>query len=202
MATTSPHSILQAWQRIEFFQPYSLEKKDNSLLISLKQLERAGDNALPWLCERLRKEHEIPDNVTYSVHIGLFEKSLANKISQSVFGPDADNLKEELEQRLDQEGTTCFAKVLLNPGGAPALDKLSVSSLPWALGHLKKERFSSLRSEIFTADCTHLADELSRFQNTLKPVHEKGPGVLRAENILTLLNSHLIQWADFEPPWQ
>lgn len=202
MATTAPHNILQAWQRIEFFQPYSVEKKDNSLLISLKQLESAGDNVLPWLCERLRKEHEIPDRVTYAVHIGLFEKSLANKISQGVFGPDADNLKEELEQRLDQEGITCFAKILLSTDGAPALDKFSVSSLPWALGHLKEKRFSSLCSEIFTADCQHLADALSSFQSTLKPVHENGSGVLRAENILTLLHSHLTQWADFVPPWE
>lgn len=202
MATTSPQDILKTWQRMEFFQPYSLEKKDDSLVISLRELKEAGDSALPWLSEQLRMEHDIPHKATYGIHIGLFEKSMSNIISQSIFGPDADDTKEELDQRLDQEGTTCFAKVLLNHEGAPALDKLSVSSLPWALGHLKKGRFSHLRSDIFTSDCAQLADALSNFQHKLKPAHEKGPGILRSEDILNLLNDYLTKWADFVPPWK
>ncbi|MGM7961218.1 AAA domain-containing protein [Yersinia enterocolitica] len=203
MATNSlSNDILRAWQRIEFFQPYTLERKDKSLLIPLKQLQHLGDNALPWLSAELRRQHEISPTASFTLHIGLFEKSLASTISQDIFGPNDGNDAEECEQRLNQEGTTCFAKVQLNPEGVPTLDKLSVSSLPWALGHLRKQRFQQLESSIFSDDCQHLINTLLNFRATLKPIREKGLGILRAEDILKLLTTHLVTWADFEPQWQ
>lgn len=203
MATNSlSNDILRAWQRIEFFQPYTLERKDKSLLIPLKQLQHLGDNALPWLSAELRRQHEISPTASFTLHIGLFEKSLASTISQDIFGPNEGNDAEECEQRLNQEGTTCFAKVQLNPEGVPTLDKLSVSSLPWALGHLRKQRFQQLESSIFSDDCQHLVNTLLNFRATLKPIREKGLGILRAEDILKLLTTHLVTWADFEPQWQ
>lgn len=36
-STPLPQEILRTWQRIEFFQPYTLERKDKSLLIPLKK---------------------------------------------------------------------------------------------------------------------------------------------------------------------
>lgn len=200
--TPHPSNILRAWQRIEFFQPYTLEKKDKSLCIPMSQLLRAGDNALPWLSAELRQLYEIPPNASFTLHIGLFEKSIANAISLRVFGPNEENDEQECEQRLNQEGTTCFAKLQLNMEGAPKVDTFSVSSLPWALGHLEKQRFQQLESGIFAADCTHLANTFKNFSITLIPVREKGPRVLRASDILTLLTTHLTEWADFSPEWQ
>ncbi|WP_052118316.1 DEAD/DEAH box helicase [Erwinia oleae] len=204
MAVTSlTIDILKAWQRIEFFQPYAVEKKEKTLLISPSALRQSGDNALPWLSADLRQEYEIPHKASYCIHIGLFDKSVASRLSQEIFGAEQNiAVREEIEQRLDQEGTTCFAKVLLNADGAPAMDKLSVSSLPWALGHLQKRRFQYLSAAIFTEDCRHLADTLAEFALTLTPSHEKSGGVLRAADILTLSETHLRDWADFAPEWQ
>lgn len=196
-----PNDILRAWQRIEFFQPYTIEKKDNSLLIPINKLQQAGDNALPWLSSELRQQYEIPKNASFTLHLGLFEKSIASTISQDVFGAPEGFDAEESEQRLNQEGTTCFAKLFLNAEGTPKLDKLSVSSLPWALGHLREQRFQQLESPIFSADCNHLANTLTNFRATLKPLRENSPVVLRAEDIVTLL-TYLVQWADFQPRWQ
>ena len=199
MAGTSlQHQILNAWQRIEFFQPYTLEEKDKSLRISLTQLIKYGDDLLPWHSEELCKQYQIPSKANFTLYIGIFDKNIASEISREVFG-DED---EECEQRLNQEGTTCFAKVHLNAEGVPAIDKLSVSSLPWALGHLQNKRFQKLYSVIFANDCMRLADTLSAFRNALKPLQENGPGVLRSGDIVTLLLTHLVDWADFKPEWQ
>ncbi|UUE46554.1 AAA domain-containing protein [Pectobacterium aroidearum] len=203
MAETSlSNDILRAWQRIEFFQPYTLEERKNSLQISFKELSQNKDTQLPWLSADLCKQHEIPPKASYCIHIGLFDKGIANTVSQKVFGPDTELNTEEQEQRLDQEGTTCFAKLQLDPEGVPVLDKLSISSLPWALGHLEKERFQLINSESFATGCQQLASTLRNFSATLKPVRENGPGVLRADDIFTLLTAHLVAWADFEPKWE
>ncbi|EKT1261528.1 helicase [Salmonella enterica] len=197
-----PTEILRAWQRIEFFQPYKLDKKEKSLLISLDKLIKHDDKLLPWHSQELRQQYEIPPKASFTVHIGIFENNIAGAISSQVFGQSDTNEAEECEQRLNQEGATCFAKVQLNAEGAPAIQKLSVSSLPWALGHLQKQRFEKLHSAAFEADCQYLADELENFGATLKPARENGPGVLRASDILTLLTTHLVSWADFTPDWQ
>ena len=196
-----PQEILRTWQRIEFFQPYTLERKDKSLLIPLKKLITLGDASLPWHSEKLRQQYDIPPKASFIVHVGLFEKNIVSRISQEVLGTNEEN-DDECEQRLDQEGTTCFAKMQLNGEGVPTRDKLSVSSLPWALGHLKKRQFHKLDSSVFAVDCMHLADTFNDFCVTLEPVREKGQGVLRASNILTLLDTHLTSWADFAPEWQ
>ncbi|MFC0138894.1 DEAD/DEAH box helicase [Erwinia mallotivora] len=202
MATVPlPQEILKAWQRIEFFHPYNLERKGKSLLISIDKLIRDGDSTLPWHSAELRQELEIPQKVSYTLHIGLFAKSLASELSMEVLGADESGNPEDYEQRFE-EGTTCFAKVQLNSLGTPQTDKLSVSSLPWALGHLEKRRFSQLESTIFSSDCKQLADTLALFHATLKPVPHFDACSLRATDILTLLNTHLVAWADYAPQWQ
>ncbi|MBA8032216.1 helicase [Citrobacter freundii] len=199
--TPRPQEILRSWQRTEFFQPYTLERKDESVLIPLKNLIKFGDNLLPWHSEKLRQQYDLSPKTSFIVHLGLFEKSIVSRISLDVIGPSEEN-GEECEQRLNQEGTTCFAKIQLNGEGVPASDKLSVSSLPWALGHLKKRQLHKLDSSEFAADCMYLADTFSNFCNMLKPIREEGPGVLCANDILMLLNTHLATWADFTPEWQ
>ncbi|PHM71796.1 DEAD/DEAH box helicase [Xenorhabdus sp. KJ12.1] len=198
-----PHNILRAWQRTEFFQPYTLEEKKTSIRITLQDLRLQGDNVLPWLSPDIRQQYEITNKkIAYSLHIGLFEKSISNTISEGIFGLPKEQYFEEIEQRLDKEGTTCFAKVNLNTEGSPILDKLSVSSLPWALGHLRKKRFDALNSVSFSESCEHLANTLSKFRISLKPIRENTTGILTANDILTLLLTHLVEWADFVPQWQ
>lgn len=200
--TPLSHDILRAWQRIEFFQPYSLEPKDKSLLVSLKTLQQSGDKALPWLSAELRQQYDIPPTASFSLHLGLFEKSIASDIARQIFGAAQQQDDIECEQRLNREGITCFAKVILNPEGVPAIDRLSVSSLPWAMGHLNAQRVNQLESKIFLNDCEQLADSLRNFQATLTPVRENGMGIMRATDIMSLLMTHLVTWADFEPEWK
>ena len=103
--TPRPQEILRSWQRTEFFQPYTLERKDESVLIPLKNLIKFGDNLLPWHSEKLRQQYDLSPKTSFIVHLGLFEKSIVSRISLDVIGPSEEN-GEECEQRLNQEGTT------------------------------------------------------------------------------------------------
>lgn len=202
MATVPlPQEILKAWQRIEFFQPYNLEKNEKSLLISFDKLTHGGDSVLPWHSPALRQQLDIPEKVRYTLHIGLFAKGEVSELSLAVLGSDGNNDPEDYEQRFE-EGTTCFAKLQLNNFGSPQTNRLSVSSLPWALGHLEQQRFSQLNSKVFSQDCKNLANTLALFHATLKAIPPSEAGLLCAKDILTLLNTHLVAWADYSPQWQ
>jgi hypothetical protein len=195
--------ILDAWQSIEFFQPYTLEKHKNSYLITVDKLQRMKDKALPWFSVDLRNALNIPQKeVFYILNLGLFDKSVSNSISQSIVGHCSSDETYETEQRLDTEGHTCFAKVSLGGQGNPSLDKLSVSSLPWALGHLQRKNFDCLNSHEFSSSCEYLKDELDNFSKTLSPQTENGPAVLTADDILRLLTGPLVEWAKFIPDWK
>ncbi|MBD2802760.1 helicase [Xenorhabdus sp. M] len=196
-------NVLRAWQHIEFFQPYSPEKKKNSLTVTLQELRECGDDALPWLSQQLRHDYKIPGKkVGYSLHIGLFEKAIAKSISEKVFHRSQTYTKDEIEQRLDNEDPTCFAKVILNSQGALDLENFSISSLPWALGHLQNERFNHLNAACFSASCNQLKADLTLFDAKLRVISENDKPVLRAGDILILLEALLVEWADFQPEWQ
>ncbi|MCK8363702.1 hypothetical protein, partial [Erwinia amylovora] len=72
-ANPLPNDILRAWQRVEFFHPYTLEKKDKRLLIPLKTLQQSGDKVLPWLSAELRLQYELAPKSSYNLHLGLFD---------------------------------------------------------------------------------------------------------------------------------
>ena len=201
-AQPTPESILRAWQRIEFFQPYTLDEKKQSIRLTLSELRRAGDRLLPWLNAELREQCDIPDRAAYVIHLGLFDKSIANQVARQVFGTESGLAAEENEQRLDNEGITCFAKVVVDKHGAPALQDLSVSSLPWALGHLAQQRFNQLHSQTFKNHCETLADKLTTFALSLRAAVENGPRILGATDVLALLHDELVPWADFSPAWK
>ncbi|WP_420977588.1 hypothetical protein, partial [Campylobacter coli] len=72
----------RAWQRIEFFHPYTLEHKESFLRISLEKLIKYGDILLPWHSEELCQQQQIPLKSNFTLHIGIFDKSIANEISR------------------------------------------------------------------------------------------------------------------------
>lgn len=195
--------ILDAWQRIEFFQPYSLEEGKKNIWITRKQLNGAGDKSLPWLSTDLRDEFKIPEeNVLYNIYLGIFDKSVAGAISDKVLGKPSAEERHDAEQRLDSEGLTCFAKLPVSAHGTPSLDKLSISSLPWALGMLESNNLGHLSSAFFSADCELLKKELDGFSNTLSGKIENRPVVLTGQDILRLLDDVLVKWASFKPEWK
>jgi hypothetical protein len=193
--------ILKSWHLVEFFQPYNLEKNDKSIRITQDELIRCGNALLPWLNKSARQQLKIPAReVRYILHLGLFDKAQVSQISERVFGAETDPVKlHDLEQRLDTEGTTCFAKLILDAYGTPNFGELSVSTLPWALGHLQNGSAHTLSFEMYRNHCELLEEQLDRIAQRLlsHPFNNERP-TLCASALDTLLQT-LHQWAGFTP---
>jgi hypothetical protein len=193
--------ILKSWHLVEFFQPYNLEKNDKSIRITQDELIRCGNTLLPWLNGVARQQLKIPEGeVRYTLYLGLFDKAEVNQISERVFGAETDPVKlHDLEQRLDMEGTTCFARLVLDAYGTPNFGEMSVSTLPWALGHLQNGSAHTLSFEVYRNHCELLEEQLNRIDQRLltHPFNNEKP-TLCASALDTLLQT-LHQWAGFEP---
>jgi len=192
--------ILSSWHLIEFFQTYNVEEEENSIQITASELESCSDALLPWLNESQRQRAGIKNaDVRYILHLGLFPKNEAELLSEKLFGNEASPLANyEQEQRLDTEGMTCFAKLIVDKEGTPDFKGLSVSTLPWALGQLSQGSAAKLSLEAFRSRNTLLTEQLNRL-TLLLPVHpQSGKSYLNAAALTGLLQI-LCQWAQYSP---
>ncbi|MEE3652643.1 MULTISPECIES: DEAD/DEAH box helicase [unclassified Brenneria] len=192
--------VLKSWHLVEFFQPYDLDKDDKSVRIPRHELIRCGNTLLPWLDSSARHQLKIPaGDVRYILHIGLFDKAEVNRISERIFGRETDPVKlHDLEQRLDLEGTTCFAKLTVDSTGTPNFKKMSVSTLPWALGHLQNGNAHTLSFSAYRHHCMLLDEQLDRMSQRLLSHPDGEKPTLCAGALVELLDT-LYQWAGFEP---
>jgi hypothetical protein len=198
--------ILRSWHMVEFFQSYNLpDKADPNLQhirLSLDELARQREAVMPWLDPRACEQLGIPDNRTHGfiLYLGVFDKSVINNVCEHCFGNETNpNKALEFEERFDPKADTCFAKLILDPWGNPDLIRMSVSTLPWALGHLLGDTLDELTLESFDQRCELLAQFLDRLAPAM-PAHPQNPNTrtLDAHSLYQLLNE-LYSWADFTP---
>ncbi|WP_414148060.1 AAA domain-containing protein [Erwinia sp. BNK-24-b] len=192
--------ILNSWHLIEFFQTYNVEAEDKSIQVSASELERYGDSLLPWLNESQRNRAGIKDdNVRYVLHLGLFPKKEAEQLSERLFGQEDSALANyEQEQRLDTDGMTCFAKLNVDKEGLPDFQSMSVSTLPWALGHLQQGTAAQLSVAAFRDRNALLNEELKRLALLLPSHPQSGKSYLTAGSLVKLLQI-LCDWAQYSP---
>lgn len=192
--------ILNSWHLLEFFQTYNVEKEDSSLQLSVSELENCGDALLPWLNEAQRSRAGIKsDKVRFVLHLGLFPKKEAERVSEQLFGQEASPLANyEQEQRLDTDGMTCFAKVNVDNEGLPDFQSMSVSTLPWALGHLQQGTATQLSVAAFRDRNALLKEQLNRLSLLLPKHSPSGKSYLNADALAKLLQI-LCEWAQYSP---
>jgi predicted RNA binding protein with dsRBD fold (UPF0201 family) len=150
--TANPIDILKSWHVVEFFQPYTIDKKsDSQVRINKNRLADQQDNLLPWLSPIAKSQLKISNVAYYTLYIGIFDLSIVNRLCEDnlLKGNGSQYNEYEIEQRLELEGNSCFVKVSLNDKGVPYWDKLSVSSLPWALGCLNNNQLHCLTAANF-----------------------------------------------------
>lgn len=193
--------ILKSWHLVEFFQTYNLEKEENSVRITQDELIHCGDNLLPWLNEQAKRQLEIPaGDILYVLHIGLFTKGEIERLSDNILGNETDAIQiYEQEQRLDTSGMTCFAKLTLDTYGTPNLIEMSLSTLPWALGHLQQGSTNQLSMEAYRRHSRLLEEQLGRIN--LRPHPEQQTSMLDARALADLLQT-LTYWANYIPDMQ
>ncbi|MGY3569343.1 AAA domain-containing protein [Vibrio paucivorans] len=196
-------NVLKAWHLVEFFQAYSVPDKESSSItpvnVSYRELASCGESLLPWLNQACKDSLGLSRDkkCTYTLYLGLFDKAVTDKKVEEYFSTESEQqfLFEEIEQRRDNEGMTCFAKLMLDEFGSPRLDTFSVSSLPWALAELLADRAGDISQARFDDRCDYLVEFLERWVVTL-PEHPsiEGKSVLCAKNIMSLVQG-LYEWA-------
>lgn len=195
--------ILKAWHLVEFFQAYSVPDKDDSKIVpvnvSCHELKSCGNHLLPWLDPAARDSLGLTPGkkCTYTLYLGLFDKSAIDKKVAEYFSTHSqeDCVSEEIEQRRDNEGASCFAKLMLDEFGTPRLDTFSVSTLPWALAELLGGRAGSISQERFDSRCDDLNEFVDRWEATLSN-HPSSEGryTLCVRSLMSLVEG-LYQWA-------
>lgn len=165
----SPIDILTSWHQIEFFQPYQIEKKKLQVKASLAELEGQKDLLLPWLSPLVQQQLRLNKVKSYTLYIGIFDLSLVGQLCEMKldhYGANHAN-PNDIEERLTLEGNSCFVKLTLDSHGVPDLDRISVSSLPWALGCLQQDALKLLTASQYQSKCEELEEIVSRLERHL-----------------------------------
>jgi predicted nucleic acid-binding Zn-ribbon protein len=193
--------ILNYWHKIEFFLPFDLDA----------QIAECDDWQIHWLhSDALADENwslwkpNIPDTHilnSYSLYLGIFDKAECAQVYRQ-FGAVSLGSADEFEdaERADLEGSTCFAKVKLSVDGVPCFERLSISTLPWALGRAQESGLSSLGYDAFETAKLRLSELLANFRS------DYGVGWEEESSKRAIANSEIIglhgllcEWAGYVP---
>lgn len=205
-------SILKFWHSVEFFVPFDLEDVIARALTSTigqEELLEHGNDTIPWLSTYAKKKIGCEATKTYNYHLYLlpFNKNELTRLSRYYFPQKFSAIKTiEFEERLADEGTTCFAKLPIDSYGRPDFTKLSVSTLPWAMGCIIREELSFLSAHYYAKEQSKLQIALQELAMhidlTESPLLSDtvAAGILTAQG-LTALSTILKKWAGFSPDY-
>lgn len=168
-------NVLKYWSTVEFFSPFDL---DSELLSSEnKAIDIDKDTReLPWLSEKNILDDE--SYYSYCIYFLPFEKSELTKLSKQKFG----SINENEDYYLQDEGSSCFAKLYVDHYGTPSFKNFSISTLPWAMNLLARDHIESLRWDNF---CSLQENLKSKVNDLIERIshHENFPNILMLENI-------------------
>ncbi|MFS8144161.1 DEAD/DEAH box helicase [Rhizobium sp. BR 249] len=157
-------AVLDFWHKIEFFIPYDLSSRvvpDEGRSVFWLHAKTLEDDGVALSHPVIPEEKQITG---FTLFLGVFGKSEIADIRRYFDGAAADINEYEDAERSDLDGDTCFASLQLNPLGQPIFETFSVSTLPWALGRVRKSGLSSLSSEAFADSKRRLAELLQNFR--------------------------------------
>ncbi|EJB04863.1 hypothetical protein Rleg9DRAFT_3723 [Rhizobium leguminosarum bv. trifolii WSM597] len=193
-------AILDFWHKIEFFIPYDLSSRivagegRSVFWLHARTLE---DDSAALSRPAIPAEKQITG---FTLFLGVFGKSEITAVRRHFDSAAAGIAEYEDAERGDLDGDTCFASMQLTPLGQPIFETFSVSTLPWALGRVRKSGLSSLSHEAFAEGKRQLTELLQNFraQRQLRSssFDDGADQPLDAGEILTL-HELLCDWASF-----
>ncbi|MBA2657223.1 MAG: hypothetical protein H0U70_09640 [Tatlockia sp.] len=193
--------VLRYWHQLEFFIPFNLDdvlsRGDSPLDIGLQNLQgEKANKMLPWLSK-------TQDLFHYQLYLLPFDKKELTALSTRHFPLEFELQNEiELEEKLDDEGLTCFARLFIDKKGCPQLGELSISTLPWAMGMLQSGEYGQLSEVFFERDMILLKSALkileSQYENSKSDSQPEGQfDAIMLINLLKIL----CQWARYSPDY-
>ncbi|MCI2261498.1 DEAD/DEAH box helicase [Xanthomonas indica] len=189
--------VLQHWHALEFFIPFALDQRLSDLedwqWCYLGRDALQSKNGQHWLHVDPPADKEVQG---FDLYLGVFDASAILDMMRDCLPPAAGNgITDEEEQRAQLEGATCFAKLRLSPQGELQLDRISVSTVPWAIGQVRAGGLGSLSHAAFDAAKQRL---ISLFNDFMAHRGDRADAPLGAEDILRL-HRLLCEWAGFMP---
>lgn len=189
--------VLRYWHQLEFFSPFNLEdvlsRGEHSVDITFATLQ--GDKAnhfLPWL--------NGAGLFHYQLYLMPFDKKELTALSTLHFPLEYQQQNIiEVEEKLDDEGLTCFARLFIDKNGLPQWSGLSVSTLPWAMGMLQSGDFDRLSQSNFDQDMNLLKTALKVLEAQLDKSQAQVSEAGFDAGMLTNLLKILCQWARYSP---
>lgn len=156
--------ILRYWHTLEYLAPFNLEQQidqaDSSKQVYFRFENDAVDDDLPWLNPQIKNRLGLNPNKSYRylIYFGVFDARSANNELLRLFGKA--NVRDARNDFL-----SCYGRFYIDNTGVPVSDSLSLSSLPWALGHLQSGDFSqtivqSNWNESFRSYSSSVSDKL------------------------------------------
>ncbi|MET0550748.1 MAG: AAA domain-containing protein [Xanthomonas sp.] len=190
--------VLQHWHALEFFIPFALDQRLGDLedwqwcYLTRDALESANGQHCLHIDPPADKEVQ-----GFDLYLGVFDASAILDMMRDCLPPAAGDgmTDEEEQQRAQLEGTTCFAKLRLSPQGQLQLDRISISTVPWAIGQVRSSGLRSLSHAAFEAAKQRL---LGLFGDFMAHRGDRADAPLGAEDILRL-HRMLCEWAGFMP---
>lgn len=196
--------ILEYWTQVEFFTPYQPDifkfyKKEQGVYKNKPVI-------LPW-CQQapLKKDDDqCPRRLGYNLYLGLFSiKEIADHARHFFKAKPTMWRTIDWDESCSPSNLSCFARITLTQFGEPQLNTLSLSTLPWAHGHLLKGKASLLSYEAYKKSTHQLGHEIEqKLMNSLPKKLVKEPDefcrTLDFNSLLRLVHI-LFQWANFSP---
>jgi len=161
---SSPQQILRYWHTLEYLAPFNLDQQidqaNSSRQIFFKLDKEFDDDDLPWLNTPTKSKLELDLNKSYryQIYFGIFDARQANNELLRLFGKE--NLRD-----ISNDFLSCYGRFSLDNTGVPISESLSLSSLPWAVGHLQSGELlqtitKSNWNELFRAFSSSVSDKL------------------------------------------
>lgn len=201
--------VLDFWHKVEFFIPFDLQGQvlDDSgpdrpvIELSRGDLAELGTTLLADARPiRLEPGKAI---LGYDLFLNCFDKGEVAALSRELAGePGADSVAAiDQQERSDTEGRTCFARLSLDARGHTTFEEISVSTVPWAIGRIRRSGLATLGTDAFAEAKALLEQELRGYRQQASvggdgATDEAVP--MDGARVLALL-SLLEKWAGFAP---
>ena len=170
-------NILSCWHKLEHFSPASAPKPSEDNLTLLP------DNEF-WKIPLKSKDSK--KTIEYSIFLGVFDSKHVNDFINKYF-----KIKEKDENF--RNAKICYASLKLDENGKYINGSFGISTLPWALGQLEKNK---IKSNNWEKDFNNIKNELFEYiELNFKETITNADGTI--EKISRILNNNqLLQFQD------
>lgn len=194
-------AILDFWHKIEFFIPYDLSSRVVAAagrtvfwLHARRHLRMTVPHSAVQRSPRRSRPRVLPCSSAFSAN----RKLPTSAGISTALRPISPNMR--MPNAATSTAIPAFASLQLSPLGQPMFETFSVSTLPWALGRVRKSGLSSLSHEAFADSKRQLSELLQNFraQRHLRSSSSEDTDdqPIDAGEILTL-HELLCDWAGF-----